>query len=165
MAEGQQQGPPGAKAGGPPSAKRPAVIKSNAPVLTAATAPPPGSAPKQAPPAAVDVARRAAAAEAARRLVDEMKAADAPLPRKVKGPAGMPPPKFGADVAGADGGGLEVRSAAAARVAASVALLAGAGAAEAQEEGGVEGGDREVWVPPTDQRGDGRTSLNAKFGY
>lgn len=103
-----------------------------------------------------------AAAEAAKRLVDEMKASDAPpVARRIQGPAAMPP-KFNEP-----GGGAEVRAAAAARVAASMALLAGAGGSQHDEGGGDGGGDQdgEVWAPPVDQQGDGRTSLNEKFGY
>ena len=38
-------------------------------------------------------------------------------------------------------------------------------APENQDRQGKEGDDVEEWVPPVDQSGDGKTSLNAKFGY
>jgi hypothetical protein len=74
-----------------------------------------------------------------------------------------------------------VHSAAAAKVAASIALLtahrteagddADAGGAQQQQQGrdaegeGGGGDDRGVWLPPSDQAGDGRTALNEKYGY
>lgn len=185
--EQQQPDQPVPKVPGPSAAKRPAAIKSNTPLIgggaaaAVAARPQPLQAQPQAKQPQPQDARKAAAAEQARRLVEEMKAADAPPPqgsRRIKGPATMPPPKFGATP---DGGASapDVRAAAAARVAASVALLAGAGARQWEEDGGAEGqgqlqqqdrgaADTEMadaWVPPSGQSGDGRTALNEKLGY
>lgn len=61
-----------------------------------------------------------------------------------------------------------------AKVAADLALLSsvsdGRRAMELEEADGALGGDgvrgaSEAWVPPADQRGDGRTAANDKFGY
>jgi hypothetical protein len=100
----------------------------------------------------------------------------------------MPPPDYKAsDVSGANSkqqqpSGSNVHAAAAARVAASIALLSShrvpfdasdmspRGAAARPGAGEGIAGDEEQqqshqWLPPADQSGDGRTSLNAKLGY
>lgn len=101
----------------------------------------------------------------------------------LQGPT-MPPPGYSASNAAAtktkqqQPSGSNIHAAAAARVAASIALLTGhqggskgrprEGAGPGADEGGAGYDDEEEqqqWLPPADQSGDGQTSLNAKLGY
>ena len=60
---------------------------------------------------------------------------------------------------------VEIASAPKAKGAAGAKAAAPASsAAAAAAAGTLEGGDPD-WTPPTNQTGDGRTALNAKFGY
>lgn len=101
----------------------------------------------------------------------------------LQGPA-MPPPGFkagqkaAAAPAAAPKPGSNVHAAAAARVAASIAILTSHravtdadgqdGMGQQRQQQQQDGGDAEEsggWLPPADQAGDGTTSLNAKYGY
>lgn len=90
----------------------------------------------------------------------------------------MPPPGFKVPAAKPAATGSNVNAAAAARVAASIAILTShsvpmsgdQGEAveqqqEQQQQWDGDDGDAGGWVPPSDQTGDGKTSLNAKYGY
>eukprot|EP00879_Flechtneria_rotunda_P006998 GHRR01007347.1.p1 GENE.GHRR01007347.1~~GHRR01007347.1.p1 ORF type:complete len:746 (+),score=339.15 GHRR01007347.1:207-2444(+) len=120
-----------------------------------------------------------AAQAAAQQLMKEF-AQPAAVQRTVKGPS-MPPPGYQAPAVQQAGSAKHqpsssnVQAAAAARVAATIAILTshreklpGTGdednnmqqaASDANDE--QEGG----WLPPGQQTGDGKTSLNAKYGY
>lgn len=94
-----------------------------------------------------------------------------PKPKRTLGPAMRPPaakPAAGASKAPLSG---KLVSRAAAQVEADLALLSSA-SRRAQEGSAAEEGLAEqeqqaaaTWAPPKGQSGDGRTSLNDKFGY